>query len=229
MTKEGKQDAPSRAEYKKVWNGLSGTLEDAVYHVTGKATEEQLRKYGLVDAQKIIRKLKVGSTDDVLEIGCGVGRLGYAMADYCRKWIGCDISSNMINHARKRLESKANAEFKELTGNDLSVIESNSVDVVYCSVVFMHLEEWDRYTYFQESHRILRKGGRIYVDNFNLDSEQGWEIFLAHHAFPAEERSPHISKSSTADELKVYLKMAGFKKGKTFQENQWVIATGIKK
>jgi ubiquinone/menaquinone biosynthesis C-methylase UbiE len=228
MTKERKQVA-LKSEYKKVWNDLSTTIEDAVYHVTGNATEGQLRKYGHVDAQKIIRKLKVSSTDDVLEIGCGVGRLGYAMADYCKKWIGCDISSNMINHARTRLDGKTNAEFNELTGNDLSVIESNSVDAVYCSVVFMHLEEWDRYTYVQESHRILRKGGRIYIDNFNLDSEEGWAIFLAHQAIPIEKREAQISKSSTVDELKVYLKRAGFKKGKTFREGQWVIATGIKK
>ena len=219
----------TRSEYKRVWNDLSGSLERAVYHVTGQATEEQLRECGLQDAQKIIHRTKISSNDIVLEIGCGVGRLGYPIAQFCKQWIGCDVSSNMIGFATERLKDKTNVRFIELSGNDLSGIDSNSVNAVYCSVVFMHLEEWDRYNYVKEAYRVLKKGGRIYIDNFNLDSDEGWEIFLAHHAFPLEERAAHISKSSNKLEFKVFLKRVGFSKVKFFTENQIIIGTGFKR
>ena len=218
-----------RSDYKKVWNKLSDSFERAVYHVTGKATEQQLRDFGLQDAEKIISKTKITRKDTVLEIGCGVGRLGYPISDFCRQWIGCDISSNMIAFAKERMKEKSNVRFVELSGNDLQSIENGSVDVVYCSVVFMHLEEWDRYNYVKEAYRVLKKGGRIYIDNFNLDSDMGWDIFLAHHAFPLEKREPHISKSSNKVEFKVFLKRSGFSKLKFFNENQTIIGTALKK
>ena len=218
-----------RSDYKNVWNKLSDSLDKAVYHVTGKATEQQLREFGLQDARKIIQRTNISNNDIVLEIGCGVGRLGYPMAQFCKQWIGCDVSSNMIGFAKERLKEKTNVRFIELSGNDLSSVESNSVDVVYCSVVFMHLEEWDRYNYVKEAYRVLKKGGRIYIDNFNLDSDMGWEIFLAHHAFPLEKREAHISKSSNKLEFKVYLKRVGFCKIKFFTEDQTIVGTGLKK
>ena len=95
-----------RSDYKKVWNQLSDSVERAVYHVTGKATEQQLRDFGLQDAEKIISKTKITRKDTVLEIGCGVGRLGYPISDFCRQWIGCDISSNMIGFAKERMKEK---------------------------------------------------------------------------------------------------------------------------
>ena len=229
MTQIKNKPQNTRSEYKRVWNDLSDSLERAVYHVTGKATEEQLRECGLEDAKKIIRKTKITNKDTVLEIGCGVGRLGYPISQLCKKWIGCDVSTNMLGFAKERLKQKPNTQFEELFGNDLRSIESNSIDVVYCSVVFMHLEEWDRYNYIKEGYRVLKKSGRIYIDNFNLDSDMGWEIFLAHHAFPLDKREPHISNSSNKIEFKVFLKKAGFTKIKFYEEDQTIIGTGMKK
>ena len=57
----------------------------------------------------------------------------------------------------------------------------------------------------------------------------GWEIFLAHHAFPLDKREPHISKSSNKIEFKVFLKKAGFTKIKFYEEDQTIIGTGMKK
>ena len=75
--------------------------------------------------------------------------------------------------ASKRLQDKENVDFKELTGCDLSIFEDNSFDVIYCSVVFMHLNEWDRFHYITEAYRVLKSKGRAYFDNFNLQSKEG--------------------------------------------------------
>jgi ubiquinone/menaquinone biosynthesis C-methylase UbiE len=47
-------------------------------------------------------------TDVVLEIGCGIGRVGRVLAPICREWIGADVSENMINHLRQRLKEFKN-------------------------------------------------------------------------------------------------------------------------
>ena len=47
-------------------------------------------------------------------------------------------------------------ELVEISGYDLSGVADASVDVVYCTVVFMHLESWDRYNYISEAFRVLR-------------------------------------------------------------------------
>jgi hypothetical protein len=75
----------------------------------------------------------------------------------------------------------------------------------------MHLEEWDRYNYVLEARRVLRPGGRVYIDNFSLCADEGWQVFETHRtAFPPMQRPAQISKSSTPQELETYLRRAGF-------------------
>lgn len=85
----------------------------------------------------------------------------------------------------KRLSKFKNVRLVEISGFDLKPIADASVDVLYCTVVFMHLEEWDRYNYVLEAYRVLRPGGRIYIDNFSLCTEEGWSVFETHRNIPA--------------------------------------------
>lgn len=218
----------SRSEYKSVWNDLSDTEDRAKMHVSGYVEEE---KY-LVEANKTKKSLDstvgIKPDDEVLEIGCGVGRVGMVLSPLCKRWIGCDVSGNMLKHAAKRLSQFKNVSLIEISGFDLKPVADASVDVVYCTVVFMHLEEWDRYNYVLEAYRVLRPGGRIYIDNFSLCSEEGWSVFETHRGIPADQRPPHISKSSTPQEIETYLRKAGFKSVRVEQNKLWVYGWGIK-
>ena len=51
----------------------------------------------------------------------------------------------MIDHARQNIGHVPNVAFQLLNGYDLSAFASDSIDVAYCTGVFMHLDEWDRY------------------------------------------------------------------------------------
>lgn len=221
-------NSPKRSDYKSTWTALSEDYESAILHVTGVASEEELRKSGNTDANRIDQFVSFDAGDEVLEIGCGVGRIGYALADRCKKWVGADISSNMLDFAQKRLESKTNTEFVELSGCDLSYFQDSSFDIVYSSVVFMHLDEWDRYNYILESYRVLRKGGRVYFDNFNLKTKTGWTTFIQHKAIPASDRPPHISKSSTVHEFEAYLEHTSFQDFSVSEDGQWVVGFACK-
>jgi len=122
----------------------------------------------------------------------------------------------------------SNVELVEISGYDLSGVADASVDVVYCTVVFMHLESWDRYNYILEAFRVLRPGGRIYVDNINLCSDGGWKVFETHRAFSPSDRPPHMTQNSTPQEIEMYLKRAGFDGVRVRTDDDWIRAWGIK-
>jgi ubiquinone/menaquinone biosynthesis C-methylase UbiE len=154
--------------------------------------------------------LQLQPTDSVLEIGCGAGRVGAHLSEHVQLWIGADASANMLAHAKAALASRPNVRFVHLNGFDLHGVESGSLDAVYCTAVFMHLDEWDRYRYIVEARRVLRPGGRLYVDNFDLRSRDGWALFLEMAKQDPAVRPPNVSKASTEQELVWYVEQAGF-------------------
>jgi ubiquinone/menaquinone biosynthesis C-methylase UbiE len=199
-----------RSDYKSTWNAVSKTLSNARMSVAFTEDEKELNRSGAATTQFLLDNVGISPDDVVLEIGCGVGRVGKHMAAHCRRWIGADVSTNMLRHAAENLHGFDNAEFVELSGYNLGPVASESVDVVYCTVVFPHLSQWDRYSYVEDAFRVLRPGGKLYVDNVNLCSESGWKIFEEHRRIPPLERIPQIGECSTPEELREYLKRAGF-------------------
>ena len=218
----------SRSNYKTVWTTLSETERQAVLHVIGDFDEPRIQAEAEITRQYLDEAVGILPDDVILEIGCGIGRVGQVLAPRCKQWIGCDVSPNMLAYAKQRLAGFDNVRLVELSGFDLQPIASASVDLVYCTVVFMHLEEWDRYNYIAEAQRVLRPGGRIFVDNFNLCSDEGWAVFETHRRIPPSERPPHISKSSTPQELETYLYRAGFQGIHMREQRWWVQAYGVK-
>jgi ubiquinone/menaquinone biosynthesis C-methylase UbiE len=205
------EPVPSRGDYKSTWDAAAVDSDSAKLAVSGYTDEDEYARTAQQNVEILEETVGIRPDDEILEIGCGVGRVGSALAPLCRRWVGADVSANMLRHARERLRDHLNVELVELSGWDLAPIGSSSLDVVYCMVVFMHLDEWERYAYVREAMRVLRPGGRLYVDNFNLLSDPGWSFFedMATSYHPLW-RPPNISKSSTPDELRAYLEHAGF-------------------
>lgn len=219
-----------RGDYKSVWTALSGTKEDAYMVVSGYTDEEKFHA-DAEDTLSILREtVGIRREDTFLEIGCGVGRVGRVLAPFVKEWIGCDVSANMLRIARRRLLGLANTRLQEVSGYDLQPIPDASVDAVYTTVVFMHLEEWDRYNYVLEAMRVLKPGGRFYCDNVDLASKAGWEVFEESRTkFKPQERPAQISKCSTQPELEAFLKRAGFADVRVAGRlDFWAYAWGVK-
>jgi SAM-dependent methyltransferase len=219
---------PARSEYKKVWSALSTTEDQAKLHVIGVTEEAALQATGEETLRFLQESVGIRKEDVVLEIGCGIGRVGNVVAPLCRKWIGCDVASNMLSLAAGRLKDLSNVELLEISGYNLSGIADASVDVVYSTVVFMHLESWDRYNYISEAFRVLRPRGRIYVDNINLCSDGGWKVFETHRAFLPTNRPAHMTQNSTPQEIETYLRRAGFSSVRIRTDDDWIRASGVK-
>ena len=199
-----------RAAYGTVWDSVASSLSNAQFSVAGTNDMAALLESGRSTADDVARETSIGASDTVLEIGCGVARVGASLAPRCREWIGADVSAEMLRHARTALAGRDNVSFVHLNGVDLAGVADESVDVAYCTGVFMHLDEWERYRYLAESFRVLRPGGRVYVDNINLLSPDGWTIFSQTMRMDPLARPVNVSKTSTPEELMWFAAQAGF-------------------
>jgi ubiquinone/menaquinone biosynthesis C-methylase UbiE len=219
-----------RHAYQQTWDSVSRSVSDARYSVAGTADEAELDRSGQSSTIEIARETAMTSNDRVLEIGCGVARIGQRMASMCREWVGADVSVNMLRHAKAACAATGvtNVDFFHLNGSDLAGLPDSSFDVVYCTAVFMHLEEWDRYRYVREAFRVLKPGGRIYFDNVTLISDEGWRQFEALVRYDPAARPPNISKASTPEELRTYATRAGFTNIKVNPGLIFIAVTGVK-
>jgi SAM-dependent methyltransferase len=199
-----------RSAYKKVWDRQAREFDVASLAVGGFIGEETLdhRAKGTIDFLR--QTVGIYPEDVVLEIGCGIARVGKPLSELCLHWFGSDISGGMLGHAAKRLQGRPNTTLVELATVGLQEFPRDAFDMVYCTVVFMHLFEWDRYRYVEEALRVLRPGGRAYFDNFPLDSEHGWAVFTQGSQYPLDRRPAHLSMSSSREELRTFLTRAGF-------------------
>jgi SAM-dependent methyltransferase len=214
----------TRTAYGQVWDTASQSHDAARVSVCGVSDDAEWHRSGEATAGDVYTEAAVGPTDAVLEIGCGAGRVGRYLAPRCKTWIGADVSANMLRFAAEALHDIPNAQFFKLNGYDLTGVDARSLDVVYSTGVFMHLDEWERYRYVADAYRALRPGGRIYIDNFNLLTDEGWALFEDLLKVDPSKRPANVSRHSTPQELEAYLTRAGFTGIRLRTGGLWVTA-----
>jgi SAM-dependent methyltransferase len=216
----------TRTAYQQVWDQVSQTADEARIAVCGTDDRHEWARSGEATAGDVRALAAVTGTDDVLEIGCGAGRVGRFLAPHCRTWTGGDVSPNMLRFATEGLADLPNVATALLNGYDLAGIADASQDVVYCTGVFMHLDEWERFRYVKDARRVLRPGGRLYVDNFNLLEPEGWAFFIETFQIDPSKRPVNVSRHSTPQELEAYVTHAGFADVRVRTGGLWVTVVG---
>jgi SAM-dependent methyltransferase len=211
-------------DYKKIWDSLSTTLADAAHFVGYQGDEDDIRANGASTASILRELLQIGPGDRVLEIGCGIARIGRELAPHCAEWHGADISGNMIRHARARTQDIPNVYLHELPRSDLGIFSDGYFDAVYSSIVFMHLDKIEMFRYIQESYRVLAPGGRAYFDTYNLLSPEGWKQFLdVAQTYSFGKRPGHVSQFSTPPELEKHMHEAKFESLHITGDNPYMV------
>ena len=212
--------------YKDTWNNRVTSLKSGAIAVDGSTDEETLLSNGKWTADQMQAALDINSNDVVLEMGCGVARIGKLLAPHCKKWIGVDISENMLNVAQQRLSDMDNVEFHALKRNDLSAIADNSIDKIYTVAVFCHLDKEDLFNYLREFYRILKPGGVIYAETWNMASDIGWKRWQAEA--DNWRASDHSQRKDVArnqfcspDEFDLYIIKAGFDILGSYNKSVW--------
>lgn len=198
--------------------------------VMGSTSEQELVTTGKVSAECLRRGLKIDPSHKVLEVGCGVARIGVELAPHCQEWHGCDISDNMIHIARKRTAALSNVRLRTLRGCSLEDYPDNYFDRVYCHIVLFHLQKEDVYGYIQEMRRVLKPNGIAYYDTWNLCNEAGWErweLEVANNKDP-NNRPIHRNRWSTPEEMRCFTERAGFQIVKLLDQTWFVQVLGTK-
>jgi ubiquinone/menaquinone biosynthesis C-methylase UbiE len=95
----------------------------------------------------------------VLDFGCGVGRLSRRLSKYFRGVLAVDISSVMLDLARKNNSNYKNIEFIQNRENNLKIIDDESVDFIYSNITLQHIPRIFQEEYIAEFCRVLKKNG----------------------------------------------------------------------
>jgi len=219
-----------RRQYAATWDQLAANYQDACVAAAGPSKDEdEFRASAASTIRNLLQLVQVRETDKVLEVGCGVGRIGQALAPHCATWTGADISAKMLQHSSNRLRELNNIQLVRLRRVGLPEFDNNSLDVVYFTNMLMHLDEMDQWEYAKDTFRVLRPGGRIFMDIIDIESQAGWDMFTRHAArYKHVERPPYSPRFSAASELQLYIQRAGFERVQTHRRSPLAIVTGIK-
>ncbi len=206
-----------RNTYKEWWTQASSTYEHAMSVTVEPRDQADFDGRGWTGdsnspgAQQLVRDFCLDKTSKVLEIGCGIARLGKVMAPCVAEWHGLDISPNMLEFARKRCEGLNNVHFHEI--NDIldlrTCFENDTFDFVYATVVLMHLEKEDVLEYMRQAFRITKLNGRAYFDTWNIahpDSQRIWRDATP----PGEPKTRGRIHCSSQEEFRILLELAGW-------------------
>ena len=150
---------------KEFWNARA--REDAFHFVDnrldyGRPDERQFWDEGEQDLLRLLdlMGLELRSSDEMVEIGCGLGRLTRAIAARTASVRALDVSSEMLRRAREHHGALANVEWLEGDGTSLAGIADASADGCVSHVVFQHIPDPSiTLGYVTEIGRVLRPGG----------------------------------------------------------------------
>jgi ubiquinone/menaquinone biosynthesis C-methylase UbiE len=221
--------------YKQLWDSKAVSQAHALIAVDGSSDESIVRKNGQFTARQVSSALDIQAGDHVLELGCGVARIGRELAPACAHWTGVDISGNMIERAAERTAHQDNVSLHRLDCSSLEMIPDNSIDKAYSIAVMCHMDKEDLYLYLEELQRVVKPGGMIFVETWNLAHPVGWkrwEYEVRHWSRSDQSVRKDVSRNQfcTPDEFELYQSQAGFEVIRSFSNSPWVqsIATTSK-
>lgn len=112
--------------------------------------------------QKVLEIHRPGPNDRVLDLGCGWGTFGFAIAPTVAEMIGIDFSERSIEICERNLKDRTtpNLSFLCADAGDTG-LGAGEWDVVLAADLFEHLYPEDSQRVAREAFRLLRPGGRF--------------------------------------------------------------------
>ncbi len=144
---------------------------------------QQMRRLHVGDAEVEAAMLEAGGATPVrslLDVGTGTGRVLELFADRIENGLGIDLSRQMLNLARSRLEQLGLAHCAVRHGNVYNLdLPAGSIDLAVLHHVLHFLD--DPAQAVAEAARTLRPGGRLIVVDFAAHSYESMRSDYAHH------------------------------------------------
>lgn len=162
---EGEDMASESARMRAFWDARA--RENAMFYIHSQLDYDEVdpAAFWASGRENLDRTLapfgvEITPDDEVVEIGCGIGRMTRAIAERCAFVTGIDVAPEMVERGRRALADLDNVRLLLGNGRDLGFISDHSVDVVYSFIVFQHIPDPAiTCRYIGEIGRILRPGG----------------------------------------------------------------------
>jgi len=138
------------------------------------------------------KKFKV-ENKNILDLGCGTGRNSNYLANLGNSVIGFEISKTALDIARARAKKLLlNIDYRLVDIGQEYQIEDNSIDIILDVTSSNSLNEKAREIYLREMHRVLKKGGYIFVRALCKDGNKNVKNLLKSN--PSIEYDTYIIK-----------------------------------
>lgn len=111
---------------------------------------------------------------DILDLGCGIGRVSAALAPIARTVLGLDVSTGMVAEANTRLAALSNVTIRHTPGEDLDGLEPDSLDLILAIDSFPYIVQTGPITalkHVQGAARSLRPGGALCILNLSYRND----------------------------------------------------------
>jgi ubiquinone/menaquinone biosynthesis C-methylase UbiE len=96
-----------------------------------------------------------------LDCGCGLGRLSQALSTLFESVLGVDVAQSMVDKATKLNTSADHCRFLVNTQPNLSIVPTDSIDLVYTNLVLQHMAPRYEAAYIREFFRVVKPSGIV--------------------------------------------------------------------
>jgi predicted TPR repeat methyltransferase len=130
---------------------------------------EQLLDAATGELVALVRRWRLyDATSEVLDLGCGSGRLLEAIAPGVRAITGLDVSEAMLSAAARRTAQFGNVSLVRGTGRDLSVLDDRQFHLIIAVDSFPYLVMAGvAEDHFRDCSQRLHPGGRLLILNYS--------------------------------------------------------------
>lgn len=187
---------------------------------------------GRAICDQLISEVGLKPDDHVLDIGCGTGRVAFALADYLSAqggYTGFDVSAPGLAWMIRHMPPAAapfrivradifNTEYRQNAARPASAyrfpVRDGDVDVAFATSVFTHLLPADAEQYLKEIGRSLKPGGRALITVFLMSAPRRARMdkaFVPFHVFGPDAfvGSPKVPEAMMAFDDDTFMRWIG--------------------
>jgi len=121
----------------------------------------------------------LGPRKRTLELGCGAGRMQFALAPHVMEAAGADVSAAMIAAAQKRRGPLTGVRFFHAPAHRLAAVRDGQYDVVFAVDSFPYIVNAGPTmvaSTFAEMRRVLSPNGQVFIFNFSYRGEENRDM-----------------------------------------------------